>query len=84
MLTEDLVHVLRRYEKERKSRTRIITVRSNLMGQALQIPFPPVSLRCKAGCSAQWSYVPCQYHARDTELLGTASTSQNHSVSMLA
>ena len=42
--TADLIHVLRDYEKERKSRTRLITVRSNLMGQALQIPFDPVGL----------------------------------------
>ena len=41
--TADLVQVLRDYEKERKSRTRLITIRSNLMGQALQIPFAPVS-----------------------------------------
>lgn len=41
--TSDLVQVLRDYEKERKSRTRLITIRSNLMGQALQIPFAPVS-----------------------------------------
>ena len=40
--TADLINVLRDYEKERKSRTRLITVRSNLMGQALQIPFDPV------------------------------------------
>ncbi|KAL3131346.1 hypothetical protein ABBQ38_000632 [Trebouxia sp. C0009 RCD-2024] len=40
--TSDLVQVLRDYEKERKSRTRLITIRSNLMGQALQIPFAPV------------------------------------------
>ncbi|DBA84691.1 TPA: hypothetical protein ACH3X1_005947 [Trebouxia sp. C0004] len=44
--TSDLIQVLREYENERKSRTRLITVRSNLMGQALQIPFAPVcSLR---------------------------------------
>lgn len=43
--TPDLVQVLRDYEKERKSRTRLITIRSNLMGQALQIPFAPVSSR---------------------------------------
>lgn len=42
--TADLIAVLRDYENERKSRTRLITVRSNLMGQALQIPFAPVSL----------------------------------------
>lgn len=41
--TSDLIQVLREYENERKSRTRLITVRSNLMGQALQIPFAPVS-----------------------------------------
>ena len=41
--TPDLVQVLRDYEKERKNRTRLITIRSNLMGQALQIPFAPVS-----------------------------------------
>ncbi len=41
--TSDLVRVLRDYEKERKARTRLITIRSNLMGQALQIPFAPVS-----------------------------------------
>lgn len=41
--TTDLVQVLRDYEKERKNRTRLITIRSNLMGQALQIPFAPVS-----------------------------------------
>lgn len=41
--TPDLVQVLREYEKERKARTRLITIRSNLMGQALQIPFAPVS-----------------------------------------
>ena len=41
--TPDLVQVLRDYEKERKARTRLITIRSNLMGQALQIPFAPVS-----------------------------------------
>ena len=40
--TADLIQVLREYETERKSRTRLITVRSNLMGQALQIPFAPV------------------------------------------
>ena len=40
--TADLIHVLREYEQERKSRTRLITVRSNLMGRALQIPFDPV------------------------------------------
>lgn len=44
LLTPDLVQVLRQYEKERKARTRLITIRSNLMGQALQIPFAPVSL----------------------------------------
>ena len=43
LLTPDLVQVLRQYEKERKARTRLITIRSNLMGQALQIPFAPVS-----------------------------------------
>ena len=47
--TADLIHVLRDYEKERKSRTRLITVRSNLMGQALQIPFDPV---CSLNASA--------------------------------
>ena len=41
--TSDLIQVLREYENARKSRTRLITVRSNLMGQALQIPFAPVS-----------------------------------------
>lgn len=41
--TADLVQVLRDYEKERKNRTRLITIRSNLMGQALQIRFAPVS-----------------------------------------
>ncbi len=44
--TTDLIEVLRDYEKERKSRTRLITVRSNLMGQALQIPFAPVGHQC--------------------------------------
>ena len=45
LATPDLVQVLRDYEKERKNRTRLITIRSNLMGRALQIPFAPVSSR---------------------------------------
>lgn len=46
--TSDLEQVLRQYERERKGRTRVITIRSNLMGKALQIPFAPVWRQVKA------------------------------------
>lgn len=52
LLTPDLVQVLRQYESERKARTRVITIRSNLMGRALQLPFAPVGV---VYCSA----LPC-------------------------
>lgn len=59
LLTPDLVQVLRQYESERKARTRVITIRSNLMGRALQLPFAPVGVvYCSAlPCTSIHSYM---------------------------